>query len=294
METRSEIVKLPKNCLGKDYVIGDLHGCLDLLQQLLAAVQFDQTRDRLFSVGDLIDRGPNSLDSLQLLAEPWFYAVQGNHERMLLDFFQQYLLDWSLDSLDDNFLTGFLWNGGNWAEAHFLPDQRKMSAEFDRGLQLAAALPLLLVVGDDDQRFHVIHAELAKPPFKAVDPVWLDCDVDLWLAQGCIPADATECLLWARAWIPECEQRDPNPVHSGLSTTFCGHTFDSKPRQVLSHICLDTGAFLSCGQRTYWQSGDFGLTLFDVSDNRWFSASYQREHVLSGELQQPLQAAVCL
>ena len=41
---------------------------------------FDPVGDRLFSVGDLIDRGPESEESLAWTGNPWFYAVQGNHE----------------------------------------------------------------------------------------------------------------------------------------------------------------------------------------------------------------------
>ena len=54
------IRKLPTNALGKDYVVGDLHGCFDLLQRLLHEVEFNKVTDRLFSVGDLIDRGQDS------------------------------------------------------------------------------------------------------------------------------------------------------------------------------------------------------------------------------------------
>jgi serine/threonine protein phosphatase 1 len=63
----SSIRSLPTNSRGKDYVVGDLHGCYDLLQRVLGEVGFDTTCDRLFSVGDLIDRGPNSLKCLELL-----------------------------------------------------------------------------------------------------------------------------------------------------------------------------------------------------------------------------------
>src|SRR3546814_1363745 len=72
---------LPANTAGRDFIVGDLHGCLDLLQVELARIAFDPTRDRLFSVGDLTDRGPDSMGCLRLLREPWFYAVHGNHER---------------------------------------------------------------------------------------------------------------------------------------------------------------------------------------------------------------------
>jgi serine/threonine protein phosphatase 1 len=53
------IKKLPANTQGTDYVVGDLHGCFKLLERLLADVQFDKANDRLFSVGDLADRGPD-------------------------------------------------------------------------------------------------------------------------------------------------------------------------------------------------------------------------------------------
>ena len=43
--------------------------------------------DLLISVGDNIDRGPESLDVLRLLNQPWFISVKGNHEAMALDAF---------------------------------------------------------------------------------------------------------------------------------------------------------------------------------------------------------------
>lgn len=71
------------------------------MQRLLYEVGFNQTTDRLFSVGDLIDRGLDSLKYVQLLAEPLFYAVKGNHEILMLDFFQSYLRDGHLEELKD-------------------------------------------------------------------------------------------------------------------------------------------------------------------------------------------------
>lgn len=72
------------NTLGKDYVVGDIHGEFDLLYRSLIRYGFDETKDRLFAVGDLIDRGPHSAKCLKLLHEPWFFSVLGNHEDMFL------------------------------------------------------------------------------------------------------------------------------------------------------------------------------------------------------------------
>ena len=71
---------------GRDLVIGDLHGHFDTLEHALAALAFDTARDRLFSVGDLIDRGPRSRDAIEWLTAGRFAgAVRGNHELMMVD-----------------------------------------------------------------------------------------------------------------------------------------------------------------------------------------------------------------
>jgi len=64
-------------------VVGDIHGCYDELEDLLAAVGFDSD-DRLISVGDLITKGPKSREVLlRFMSEPRFNAVIGNHDLAL-------------------------------------------------------------------------------------------------------------------------------------------------------------------------------------------------------------------
>ena len=65
-------------------IIGDIHGCpstlLDLLNQLPDDI------DTIYSVGDLVDRGPNSREVVQICIDNNIKAVRGNHEDMLLDY----------------------------------------------------------------------------------------------------------------------------------------------------------------------------------------------------------------
>ncbi|MFM1956014.1 MAG: Bis(5-nucleosyl)-tetraphosphatase, symmetrical [Pseudomonadota bacterium] len=64
------------------YAIGDLQGCFFSFQDLLKKIQFNPVHDRLWFVGDLINRGPGSLDVMRWMLEHQSYVVTvlGNHD----------------------------------------------------------------------------------------------------------------------------------------------------------------------------------------------------------------------
>src|SRR5262245_47186955 len=62
----------------------DARGCRAELETLLPRLRFDPARDELFSVGDLVNRGPASLGALRLAKELGAKAVLGNHDVHLL------------------------------------------------------------------------------------------------------------------------------------------------------------------------------------------------------------------
>jgi len=68
------------------YAVGDIQGCLQPLKHLLNRVEFDATSDHLWSVGDVVNRGPESLETLRFCYSlgSHFRMVMGNHDLHLL------------------------------------------------------------------------------------------------------------------------------------------------------------------------------------------------------------------
>ena len=76
---------------GKTFIIGDIHGQLGMLENLMAKIPWRPHRDALYFLGDYVDRGPDSrgaVDYILSLAAtyPRIRCVLGNHEAMLLDY----------------------------------------------------------------------------------------------------------------------------------------------------------------------------------------------------------------
>lgn len=69
--------------MGRSIIVGDVHGCCDELEDLLAYVGFGRS-DRLYFVGDLVVRGPKPRSTLALVRKLGGIAVRGNHEDRLL------------------------------------------------------------------------------------------------------------------------------------------------------------------------------------------------------------------
>lgn len=68
------------------YIVGDIQGCFDQLQQLMDMIEFDEKNDQLWLTGDLVARGPKSLQTLRLAKDLGKSAkiILGNHDLHLL------------------------------------------------------------------------------------------------------------------------------------------------------------------------------------------------------------------
>lgn len=189
------------------YIVGDLHGCRALLDRQLLAASFDPQQDLLIAVGDLIDRGPDSLGCLRLLAEPWFRSVRGNHEEM------------ALSALLRN--EQLLWkrNGGEW----FWQLEKKERDEAQRMLMQCQTLPLILHINLEERTVIVAHADYPATHYAFEQPV-----------------DEYQ-VVWGRKRIHDL-QRGQGETIVGADAFYFGHTPLDQPLNGWNQHFIDTGA----------------------------------------------------
>ena len=198
------------NQQGRDFIIGDLHGMYEQLFEHLQAVNFDVEKDRCFSCGDLIDRGPDSEKCLSLIREPWFFPVRGNHEETLIQ---------TVRNPNSTTLADWVSNGGRW---HLMVSSAKMN-QYASELE---ALPLLIEIERaDGKRIAVCHAEYPLPYW---NPDEVSGDPGLHRP-----------LQWSRR---KCYDRDESVV-SGIDYIVCGHTIVDIPFTLGNTLFIDTGCF---------------------------------------------------
>lgn len=208
-------------------IVGDIHGCLTKLIESLETIGFNQN-DILISVGDLIDRGPENLETLE-----WFehmidcgfaHMVRGNHDDFLVEF-AEVQAEYYSKNPDRRLPAGVssLWvgNGGGWAN----------NVGYECIQHHAAWLkeqPFLLEIElDNGDTVGVVHAE-----------VWDDWDI----TKSNIHTNRTQQrLTWGRTKIQQFQQGYTSRAE-GVKTLFCGHSVVKKATQVGNQVYLDTGA----------------------------------------------------
>lgn len=206
----SMVKHFPLSACGRDYVVGDVHGCFTRLQAELDKIGFDPAKDRLFSVGDLVDRGPESEQVLEWLDKPWFHAVRGNHEQMAID---------HCAGLSDHRI--YVGNGGAWILGRHKADAQRFADAFE-------ALPIAIEVETEHGLIGIVHADC---PFVS----WSEMKAALAGENGDLHAQ--QCI-WSRDRVTGGFDGDV----AGVAHVIVGHTPMQTPTSLGNVIYIDTGA----------------------------------------------------
>ena len=158
------------NVVGRDFAVGDIHGAFSHLERSLEAIGFDASVDRLFSVGDLVDRGPESDQVLEWLAKPWFFAICGNHD----------FLTWRSALGDPYSEVDHLAHGGEWLGTLPVDLQRRIGTSL-------AALPLAMEVETAAGLVGLVHADCPFEDWQEMQAVaWESVDPTSFVGNCCL------------------------------------------------------------------------------------------------------------
>lgn len=214
-----------KNTAGNDYAVGDIHGCFTKLQRSLESIGFDESVDRLFSVGDLVDRGPESHLVLDWMSKPWFHPVRGNHD----DFAIRHVRNGKIDP------QNYIRNGGAW----FLSLSHHEQEEIASALE---TMPLAIEIECDSGIVGVVHAEC---PYDN----WEQFKTELLTPQSKSKSRAVDdWCMWARERI----EGGYDGEISGLKFLIVGHTPVDKPVKLGNVIYIDTMGWRPNGEFTIY------------------------------------------
>ncbi len=219
--------------MARHLAIGDIHGCRRALTTLIDFVSL-RPDDIVVTLGDYVDRGPDSAGVLEFVIELGkshkLVPLRGNHEIMILDSREK-----------QSWMHAWLRYGGDATLRSYA------TAEGDSGS--FADIP-------------AAHLDFLENSLVA----YYECETHFFVHANAVPAVALQdqldaALYWQR-------YRDPEPHFSG-KTMVCGHTPQASgvPLRNGNSICIDTqawdGGWLSCldvDSGTIWQANEDGAT----------------------------------
>lgn len=202
------------------YIVGDIHGEYYKLLRQLNDIGFDTSQDLLIGVGDLVDRGMNSLECAFLPDEAWFETVYGNHEDFCVKGYSDYKFE---------FYHKMSNNGGAWFYQQI--DETKNAI-----VELFKTLPYLIELELNGKKYGIVHADLPYEDWEYVKACVENDDMidDRKVRDWCI---------WARELV------DRDYIHiAQIDQVFIGHTpVGSKAKNIGNCTFVDSGGVFNGG-----------------------------------------------
>ncbi|MCU4366650.1 metallophosphoesterase [Acinetobacter variabilis] len=211
---------------GKLWAVGDIHGCYNLLMTRLKEIGFDFENDLLVAVGDLVDRGTQNIECIELLSKPWFTSVRGNHEDLCIGGLH-----------NESYKRCHVANGGEWF--YMLDGQAMYSIA-----KTFAELPVVLEVNRNGKKYGFVHGHIEQNNW--------DEFKETFTQEPTAFRDPSELAMWGRDRLDEDKKQYTHV--SGIDAVIMGHTVTQKPCKRDNCYWIDTGA-------VHWGT----MTILDLS-----------------------------
>lgn len=215
-----------KEIKGKVWAVGDIHGCYNLLMTRLKEIGFDFENDLLVAVGDLVDRGTQNIECIELLSKPWFTSVRGNHEDLCIGGLH-----------NESYKRCHVANGGEWF--YMLDGQAMYNIA-----KTFAELPVVLEINHNGKKFGFVHGHIEQNNW--------DEFKETFTQEPTAFRDPSELAMWGRERLND-ENLQYTHV-SGVDAVIMGHTVTQKPCKRDNCYWIDTGA-------VHWGT----MTILDLS-----------------------------
>lgn len=197
--------------------MGDIHGCYQEFIDKLTEIGFNFKNDLVISVGDLVDRGRNSLKCIELVNNPWFKAIRGNHKQMCLE-----------ASVAPEMKGFHCKHGGEWLYELTRQNYKEV-------LYACLNLPIVLEVAFRGKRYGFVHADIKQND-------WLDFKNNILKKDYFSESNSStlQSALWGRSRI---SAKYPYKYQEivGVDKVYLGHTVVDIPVQLNNCVYIDTG-----------------------------------------------------
>ena len=215
-----------KEIKGKLWAVGDIHGCYNLLMTRLKEIGFDFENDLLVAVGDLVDRGTQNIECIELLSKPWFTSVRGNHEDLCIGGLH-----------NESYKRCHVANGGEWF--YMLDGQAMYNIA-----KTFAELPVVLEISHNGKKFGFVHGHIEQNNW--------DEFKETFTQEPTAFRDPSELAMWGRERLNDENQQYTHV--SGVDAVIMGHTVTQRPCKRDNCYWIDTGA-------VHWGT----MTILDLS-----------------------------
>ncbi|WOX04719.1 metallophosphoesterase [Microbulbifer pacificus] len=202
--------KIDRNREGRDFVVGDVHGHLRQLQIQLAALGFTPCVDRLFFLGDIVDRGLDSEALIDLIDQRTYFSILGNHEAMTIAGFE-----------NSSSIQLHKSNGGAWF--YKLPSERQQAI-----VEKIRTWPWAVEIDCGAKHVGLVHADVPKSNWNLVKTLLGDIS-DAWSKKASLDdpeiEQVAQPLLWRRTLVTHLYQDvlefgDKKRTFAGYKLTF--------------------------------------------------------------------------